>query len=875
MMETKRKLLVIDDSAAFREAIELTGEDCGWEVYADDALQGVKDWLGGHSPDVVLFDWQLPGQRRERYAELLRNHRLTERTLLLSGAMDKQRREFVAEYGLAGAKLKPFDLERFEDEIRLPEADERGLTDGELVEIGREIPVFFDILDRNLDVVWSNKSSEDARLTSEQRLIAKWLQVDIEKDKARNIVRRLDWDGERGRFLESKLHRISSDDRYVLERDWRGADERLHDHELLNLEGDKNLTLGKWLQAVARLLAQRYAISRLRVYKIAPLSHVEDLESEHAPLVAPKFQSGGGIEPDTEAWLRGGFQPECIAQIKDALESDDDPAPRWVVDDSESRVIDKEDLARVAYGDAGTFRVLFPVRVDDRIVALLALDRRLDHARGLQGFDKEVVELARRMASDEAGALNKKQWPLMRGLVKDIGERVRTWLQDDEERRTANWRDAISRILIETFAETMHSPEMTYEGISQVCAKLVTEWNQEEISGVIQGSTPWSQQAEKGSPISDWYIVLTEGDSWRLVAGWGNSCEICRRQGGKMSAPVPRMVTRKEAWRAVMIQEFQVWSKGKSHISPDGAGEMGEGIGAWLAVPMQAEGRIRAAMVVHSPHAHYFTAFHTRLMEVAARQLLPLLTAALRETRARSAFAAAVMHEVKNDSHAALMSLDQVRRDIDKKMDPRSLEYLMEIRHHLEGLNALGQDSLDIFRVGRGEYLRTPKSSDRDITTTLGDLLENAARGWCALYEDTEFRIDLSEELAGRRVRIPRILDFKRVLRVLLHNAFRHGRNWVRIAVELQGNTDTDGKLQLTVRNGAYDDVILGLGQTFGSATDNPGASPLIRGRMGLAVAKQLTLEVNGVLSELQYQKQEEDWGEATITLYWPIKVFT
>nr|VFK07221.1 MAG: GAF domain [Candidatus Kentron sp. LPFa]VFK23956.1 MAG: GAF domain [Candidatus Kentron sp. LPFa] len=393
---------------------------------------------------------------------------------------------------------------------------------------------------------------------------------------------------------------------------------------------------------------------------------------------------------------------------------------------------------------------------------------------------------------------------------------------------------------------------------------------------MIQGTTPWSQQAEKGFPISDWYIALILDDThWQVVAGWGNAYEIYRQQGEQMQGPAPHMVATKEAWKGVMIQDFQAWSKKTLYLSHDGAiSEMGKTISSWLAVPMQVEGRIRAAMMVHSPHAHYFTAFHTRLLEDAAQRLLPLLTAALRETRTRSAFTAAVMHEVKNDSHTALMLLDLIQKSIDQGGEIKGMaEYLIEIRHHLEGLNALGQDSLDIFRTGAKGNAQEWKDDERGVTTTLGNLLENATRGWRILYEDTKFESDLPEELAKCKVRILRILNFKRVLRVLLHNAFRHGQDWVHIAVELRDDPDTDKQqLELTIRNGAYEDVIIGLGGNSGLAMDT-GSSSLTRGRMGLTVARQLTLEVGGFLSELQYKKKQEDWGEVTIALHWPIKV--
>ena len=117
----RKKLLVIDDSAAFREAIRAAGEDHGWVVLASDDLEEVSGWLRDHTPDVVLLDWQLVGQHRQHFATLLTDNNLTEQTLLLSATMDDARKQFITKHSLAGYRLKPLDLERFEEEIGLSE----------------------------------------------------------------------------------------------------------------------------------------------------------------------------------------------------------------------------------------------------------------------------------------------------------------------------------------------------------------------------------------------------------------------------------------------------------------------------------------------------------------------------------------------------------------------------------------------------------------------------------------------------------------------------------------------------------------------------------------------------------------------------------
>nr|VFK53932.1 MAG: Signal transduction histidine kinase [Candidatus Kentron sp. TUN]VFK55857.1 MAG: Signal transduction histidine kinase [Candidatus Kentron sp. TUN] len=873
---TTKQLLVIDDSPVFRESIGLAGKKHGWRVHANDNPDEVSAWLDRHKPDVVLLDWELGNQQPEVFAQLLQERDLIGNTLLLSAHVDDARRRFVEEYGLVGIRLKPLDLRRFEEEIGLPIPDEISLSVEELIS-GMRLAV--DILNPDLThILWSNDYAQKELLTHEQRLIMKWLRVEMEAGE-RDNVRRIDWDGTKGRFFESTLYRLDNG-AYGLVRDWRDEGKRPHDHEFLNLE-EENPTLEGWLRAVARLLAQRYAISRFRVYKISSLPHTQGLEKPHPSLVVPKFQSGAGIDPNAKSWPQVGFQPQCIPHIEEALKPEYRPKPKFVTDaeDSDSNC----DIPRIRYGKPGTYRVLFPVRHPDtqETVALLAMDRRLDHIGELEEFDRKIVDLATRMASDEAGMLSEGQWELMKGLIEDVGRRIATWLEEDEKARMAAWHEAISRILIDTFADTQSSPEMIYDGISQICAALATKWNWEgelgegRISGHIRGSTPLSERDKKGPQVSSWCIVLiSDGQThvsnspyWRVVAGWGNAYGECRANGGRMDIP-HAISTQGGPWKAVVIQNFQVWSEKAEDIHCECLSEKTrEHIGSWLAVPMQVQGRIQALMVVHSPHAHYFTRFHSQLMERAAKRLLPLLAAALRETRARDAFTAAVMHEIKNESHGARLLVDRIQR---KAEDTEWTRDLIKVRHYLDELNALGQDTLDIFRVGHGDRVRASKGKDEG-TTTLGKLIDNATLGWVTLYRDMEFDPRLPEELAAREMTIPHVQDFRRVLRVLLHNAFRHGRDWVRIAAQSKDGADGGTQIQLTVINRSYKDTVLPLDQALNSAIDRPSDSPQVGGRLGLVVAKQLATEAGGSLGTLQYTGEGNKLGETKISMSWPV----
>lgn len=865
-------LLVIDDSAAFREAISSAGADYSWTVYApsDLKLEGIKDWLITNRPAVVLLDWQLPDRQRRYYADLLEAKELNGCTLLVSHTeLDDVRQSFIDKYRLADYRMKPFDLNHFEDEIMLPK---QHITNKEwlgLEAVANQLEVAVDVMDNKLNILWSNIKAKHEPLTPSQRLIVKWLQIEIEAEDHK-AVRRLDWDGEKECFLESRFFQLK-DGNYWLARDWRGKGEQPHDHEILNLENVHTLT--DWLEAVARLLAQRYAISRFRVYKIAPLSYIEEFEYSKDSLLIPLFQSGGGFEPSEDAWFQTGSLVNITSSNKELLNNNYKSQPELVDDttpDTGSKFI--------RYGEKGTYRILFSIRSpQDNTFSLFALDRRLDHIGTLVGFDREIVDTAKRMASDDAEILSNEQWSMMQGLIKDLGKRLATRLTLDEDNRIIEWHKTITKILKNTFAETGHSPEMIYEGLSKVFIALTNEWNSMGIGGHIMGITPWPQSKE-GLPISTWYIgLMTDETHWQAVAGCGDIYEICR-QYGEFELKIPHKPAKSmDPWKAVAIQDFQKWIRqipdySYLHISKDqSVKNQFDLIGSWLAVPIQVDGRVRALMVVHSPHAHYFTAFRVSLMENTAERLLSLLAAAQRETRARSAFAASVMHEVKNDSHAALMLLDQITEKASSQGWDISLA---EIRHHLEGLNALGQDTLDIFQLGSGEHrhMQDREEVDKDLPTSIDNLINSVTIGWLTLYEETKLKIDIPPTLATRKILLKRHLAFKRVLRVLLHNAFRHGRLWVSVQVLLKSReANGENCLNITIKNLADEQTINNLTEKINPTIDSLGSSPFIRGRLGLAVAHQLATEGGGVLGDLKSSKTDSGNIEAEINLAWPI----
>lgn len=865
-----KSLLVIDDAKGFCERVSDEAEASGWQVLASSDLAAISTWLDSHAPDVVLLDWQLPGQTRNDFVALLTEQKLTDRTLLLSNAYSPERQAFVGQHSLAGLRLKPLDMEHFEAAIALPargsKAAPQMFDDQAMLAVINALPLAANILDNDLTPLWSNAKADKKGLSSEHLYVVKWLRAELGEDKT--AVRRLDWDSASDCFMESRLYRLNGTG-FWLARDWREReDQQPHDSALLGLQGKNR---NAWLKDVSKLLAQRYGISRLRVYKIASLPTTEGLEEACPSLVVPLFQSGGGINPSEPAWFNTGYLTSKNPDVTAAIASGYRPEPHITSDTD-------------AFDDTGGKRVLYPVRDSkDRVVALLAFDRRLDHLRETSpDEDKTIVKLAQRMAGDVA--FDKQQLGWMKGLLDDIGRRLNDWLEHSQSRRSQEWHHAISIALRDIFVESRPALEMPYDALSSLCYRLRARWNHPgteglpSIAGHILGNTTYSNNMLPA--IASWQVVhIRRSQYWHAVAGDGEVHCACNRLG---DIPLQHQnllnASRGEPGQAVVIQDFRTWQP-----NLEASGNVAEGVcvgcssqvcrtmGSWLAVPIALNKQVAALMVVHSPHAYYFTALRVELMETAAKRILPLLAAAIREEQRSSVLAVSVMHEVKNEAHTALMSLTPQGPD----GPTATLLDTETLRFHLENLQTIGQDALDVFRLGlHSKSEGTPDGVESELTLTPKQLLTSQLHGWSLFYDDKAITLHCEEPWAEQKLRISRPVSLKRALRALLHNAFRHGEASVSINVNVDvkenANVGDQARLVITIANPADRRIAEVLCQKSGAA-GRP--APSISSHLGLAISRQLSSDAGGSLSAFAATAiaGRDDWVEVAITLSWPV----
>lgn len=368
------------------------------------------------------------------------------------------------------------------------------------------------------------------------------------------------------------------------------------------------------------------------------------------------------------------------------------------------------------------------------------------------------------------------------------------------------------------------------------------------------------------------------------VAGEGPIYRKYHEHGSPLPMlPPHRQAFESELWRPQVIHDFQAWlALGNASRHGELAelyhflAEEAKDIGSWLAVPMQLEGSGRALMVVLSLYRFHFTELRCDLLHDAARRLLPPLAAALQQSKVRGAFTAAVMHEVKTDAAAALGHCDALEEcwsTHPELRDGESAQHLSMVHHYLEGLSDLGRDFLDVLRPDGGATTRFLDDLEYELgqsqQVVAREWLENLLRAWRWLYRDRQ--VIVTDAIGKSPLLLSAPMLLRRVARVLVQNALRHGE--VEIALEL--DLAHDGRcLQLTITNLAHADVVAGIQGGTSAVTAQIGPAPQARARVGLANAIRLTEAVKGTLEftdEPLKGKSRDDLRQVQAELCWPL----
>jgi len=114
-----KKILVFEDDLAVLEVIKIVLEEVGYNVetsfLSDNILEKVESFL----PDLILMDAMIPEIGGVEAVKLLRSTKLHRNTPVILMTASLEIRSLANEAGIKNYIAKPFDLEEFENLVRI------------------------------------------------------------------------------------------------------------------------------------------------------------------------------------------------------------------------------------------------------------------------------------------------------------------------------------------------------------------------------------------------------------------------------------------------------------------------------------------------------------------------------------------------------------------------------------------------------------------------------------------------------------------------------------------------------------------------------------------------------------------------------------
>ena len=909
-----RALLVIDDDEGARRTAELAGQVFDWNVVtAASRVELDRNVLVGWEPHLILMDYAMAD--RAALVQWINDHAWNQRTVLVTGGEEGTGIDAVAkQLSFAEGWAKPFPMIRLRAKMEAVATsaptrvksigDRLNLVTAIVEKLKRSDPLkgsdphlSFDSLVDHIEpaitilkvetrlIAKENAASKAQPLVSADwtRLFLLHAELEAAKTSGEDSVARadfVDWDEVRESWMHMRLYRVG--EWFWLTRDWLSAGKG-QAHAMADLASQDSLD--KRLDALSKLLAERWGITRLRFYEVAQLP--DDARADEPPQlwVIPRRQYGGGLEPNADTWMQEAFLYDANTNTPTDAEEEgwsvtsvSDP-PNLGFGSPAGISVQGDGCQSIRWGHAKT-RMQFLIwesateSEHGPATALLALDRRYDHIdsgeSGSLGRSALLMMQDGRLKdldSDEGKAL-------AHGLLPAAAAHIRQSLEAEHLARKEDWNDILTRLVVThiggnrgvvTGSQEALQRRPAFASLSAIFAEMCEAWPR-----------LWGASAANQKPTA-WYIALkVSGNQWRTVAGVGDAhdsfkdADVLRQQwpftvafskAEARAASPARAPSAPGAPQdnATVYQNFDVAWEAECRIDPGLAAPYGDSQGAlapvksWAALPMQVDDKTWALMVVHWVVPNAVNEKQLRLLAHAARRLLPPLLVADSESRRREDWTGAVVHELKTDSLALTNWLKQVR----VSEQPDSDEAMLMARHYAEGLLALAADYMTVMK-SRSEHDDPPEKDDWDAA------LLRTLDPWMRTYKwDTTvwlnpsnrhpdpLKLPLSahapDPIWGTQT-LSHAAHFRRVLRVLLHNAFRHGAGKVEIRTRLAVDARGHGvAFHLTVANSSAADAVVNLRANLDPNTSQIMATR-VRRSLGLENAFRLSKAAGGCL---------------------------
>lgn len=936
-------LLVIDQSKDTGESLQLIGEASArpWQTAVADSLDAVDRVQP--EPQLVLLH---PGDDRQWRVKdmlaLIGARGWSSKTVLVTNAQTPihvaELEKLRTQHGLRALLPRPLDMaliSRWLHETAPPAAADRKLFDlkpspppseaqshpGIAIHVDLLTPavLVFSVSPENQvpRVQWANKSAKQVNggqlVRADYRRLALLHALLGEDGKRAQPSRRakcLDWDVDRGHWVECRLHTLADNQLFWYTRDWRA--DQAAEEEFAAFEAAADLP--SRFALLTDYLAKRWTITRVRLYQVIrlpdglgriddsnehlhhdPVEMLDGRGDEAMPwMVVPRLQSGSGWpESQLERALNGAAAWWSHVFPWSQLEQRGDRQPRpgegWRNPSSPASTDNTPELEEVqgdcapsevktvAWGDSTKHRLMdvFPCErmkqangTDTVLIsAMLALDRRHDHVlrEGDDALTIPTAERPRFTAAATSGRLGEaldeeEVQALAGGTLPAVRDLIARWLVQDHEDRARRWHKVLSRHILSGISTLAGSGGMA--ALSKVCSELILQWPDLWKSEMDQVQLP----NENRATVRNWFFA-TEFDEKHIEvpAGAGPIWDVYQRVGQPLSkSSLVQRLWHDDLpdWVFLTVQDYPEW-QGRNTVATPPKHESAvrdelAKVKTWVGIRLpQQQGFPRAMMVVHisdATCAAWSTVLH--LLVTAAHRLYPPFMLALADEHERSAWAASVVHELKTSAATMHQALKQ-----SKSLAASSLNFtrLIDIAHGIENL------SRDYLSFLDPKYALFDANDLPAGNVAVKDQLHHALKPWTDRYPTRQCVLDTSALDDRNEQQVAAHHLWRRVIRVLLHNAFRHGKGTVSVRLDIR-----DHHLVLEVMNQAGPDAVAQLIAAH-SALRGPISAPFATVRVGMRAARLLC---RAAKAALDYAIECPESGEQCQVLHclsWPL----
>lgn len=765
----------------------------------------------------------------------------------------------------------------------------------------------------NLIIQNSSASNNEWDSNDFRRLASLRKQLDV---KPRAYL--LDWDGRKNLPVECRLYDLGGGYFWYM-RDWRFDRAQAIDEVFAHIEKERSLV--DRFEGLANYLADRWSISRLRLFEVTVLpdgrgmlgkkqnwistdqKFSETREIAERFLVVPRLQSGLGWPDDQTGeaeekkrqpadWWRERFAWKKFTQamyqkpkdIKDhenwIKRSDINPSALQVEAEHYlyEAVLEPCEVNKVV--DWGTCDRRLLVLVPDAslesvepksvgsheirpLSAILDMDRRSDHllgdkAKQFNGKEKQRIRLlSEGVIGEELDADMVRS--MNHGALSAVRDRVGQWLADARVERERLWEGYISRAIADTVGQGQGMA-----ALSKLCDALLAAWP--KLWEDERARLSLSGQLETNTPalpnLSQLFFVTQVGE--RRVAMPAGSGAAWAHYNAQPTWPMVtpfadllRDDSNTHQASCWVMQDFQKW---------------------WDERPKKNGDFQNAA-----PHCFAQMGSWVAMRLPDAPGVAPVLLVAHFDGGSQQVWLEVLqlLHRAAHHVRAPFLlawSEAQERAvwaaSVAHEMKNMALLALHDAQHNA-GTSPLLVERLQQQLNLAQDFLfnlRPDLSPDAALATQIEvvkvhEVLQNSLSWWQEEMDETEQTdVQWAPEIDFSAVRLRGAQAWHRVLRVLLHNAFQHGEGDVKVGVAFlnQSSNPTQSLLRLTVENRASETAVNLLNQTaHPSLVSVPSA--FVRRHIGLKTAMALCQQAGASL------EVKAENGRVAVTLDWPV----